>query len=102
MKDAQVKILGVKKECSVKNVTVYRGFTVKFSSPDSDAKISFPDSPFENSNNCWETISKGENIEKTVASSADGTYYYAVMCKDDDEIYWYAEGNSCPSMIVGG
>jgi len=82
-------------------VKVKPGHKVKFLSPDSDAKISFLDSGIIDINDCWETIYEGQNIVKEVESSADiGKYYYAVMCKHEDEEYWYAEGNSCPAMIV--
>ena len=104
MKDAEVTILGIKDKCRVDPpiVDVYLGKTVTFLSQDSDAKISFPDSVFENSNDCWETIYKGQPIVKTVKSTVEKRkYYYAVMCKHGDEEYWYAEGNTCPSMIVG-
>ena len=102
MKDAQVTIKGVKDNYRVEPriVEVYRGFKVKFVSEDSDAKISFPDSGIINITG-WETISKGQNIEKTVESSVEeGKYYYAVMCKHEDDEYSYAEGNTCPAMIV--
>jgi len=83
-------------------VNVDEGQQVEFSSQDSDAKISFPDSVFKNSNDCWETISKGQNITKTVESPVvKRKYYYAVMCKHENDEYSYAEGNTCPSMIVG-
>ena len=103
MKDAQVTISGVKDKCRVDPpiVRVESGQKVKFLSPDSDAKISFPDSGIINIEDCWETIYKGQSIEKTVESSGNGgTYYYAVMCKHEDGEYWYAEGNTCPAMIV--
>ncbi len=82
-------------------VKVKPGHKVRFFSQDSDAKISFPDSGIIDNEDCWETIYKGQSIVKKVESSVEnGTYYYAVMCKHDGEEYWYAEGNSCPAMIV--
>jgi len=104
MKDAEVTIKWVKDKWMVdpSPVRVKSGQKVKFLSQDSDAKISFPDSVFENSNDCWETIYKEQPIVKTVKSTfEERKYYYAVMCKHEDGEYWYAEGNTCPSMIVG-
>jgi plastocyanin len=82
-------------------VAVKVGHKVEFLSADSDARISFPDSGIIELEGSWETIYKGQSIKRVVNSSGDpGTYYYAVMCKHDDGEYWYAEGNSCPAMIV--
>lgn len=85
-----------------KALEVSPGDRVEFSSPNSNAKISFPDSGIINITG-WETIEKGSSIKKIVEpSAANGTYYYAVLCEHDNEEYWYAEGNSCPAMKVGG
>ena len=83
---------------TIENVT--RGDKVVFFSPNSNAKISFPDSGVINITG-WETIKKGSSIEGIVETSVEGTYYYAVMCEHDRK-YLYAEGNSCPAMKVGG
>ena len=107
MEDKKLKIViswdEDKKKLKVKpgKVKVKHGHKVEFFSPDSDAKISFPDSGFIDIE-CWETIEEGSSIERTVKSSAvtGKTYYYAVMCKQYDETYTYAEGNSCPAMKV--
>jgi len=92
-----------KKKLKVKpaKVKVKHGHKVEFYSPDSNAKISFPDSGIIDIKG-WETIEKDSSIEKIVETSVEDTYYYAVMCKQDDGIYSYAEGNSCPAMKVDG
>jgi hypothetical protein len=97
-----VEIVGLEKECRVKQpkIEVRRNETVVFKSKDAEAKISFPDSGIINNKDCWETIESNGSIVREVITSDTGTYYYAVMCKHDDGTYWYAEGNTCPAMIV--
>ena len=94
-----------KKKLKVKpgKVKVKHGHKVEFFSPDSIAKISFPDSEIIDIEG-WETIEEGSSIERIVKSSAVNgrTYYYAVLCKHNDGKYTYAEGNSCPAMKVDG
>ena len=81
------------------NLTVRRGHKVIFASPDFDAKIGFFDSEIFKFTG-WVTIKKGTYFEAIVNPWAEeDTIYYAVVGKLDGE-YWYAEGNSCPAMIV--
>jgi plastocyanin len=81
-------------------VMVSPGDTLEFYSNDAESKISFPDSGIIENEGCWKTIEKGNKIVIKVKTSVKNTYYYAVMCKHNEEEYWYAEGNTCPAMIV--
>lgn len=103
MKEIVVTILGVRDKCRVEPRTlenVLPGDTIKFYSAELNAKISFLDPGIINIKD-WETIDKGKNIVREVGSLVNnGTYYYAVMCEHDNGEYWYAEGNTCPAMIV--
>ncbi len=80
-------------------LTVRGGRKVIFASPDFDAKIGFFDSEIFKFTG-WVTIKKGEYFEAIVNPLAKDTIYYAVVGKLVDGEYWYAEGNSCPAMIV--
>jgi len=83
------------------NLYVSRGDTVIFSSRDTYVEIFFPDQTkyLLKAPNVIEIKAGGHSDPYTIhdIKSDDEKFPYAVYCREDND---FAEGNSCPAMIV--